>query len=68
MTQVELALKEKSGETHKYRINLVSTLFGENKGIKLQIPFGNDLQKRQMIGSEELSPTIGTTLHTMEAR
>ncbi len=46
MTQVELALKEKSGETHKYGINLVSTLFGENKGIKLQIPFGYDLQKK----------------------
>ena len=45
MTQVELALKEKSGETHKYGVNLVSALFGETKGIKLRVPFGDDLQK-----------------------
>ncbi len=45
MIQVELALKEKSGETNKYGVNLVSTLFGKDKGIKLRVPFGDDLQK-----------------------
>lgn len=45
MTQVELAMKEKSGERHKYGVNLVISLFGENKGVKLRVPFGDDLQQ-----------------------
>jgi hypothetical protein len=45
MTQVELVLKEKSGEKLKYGVNLVSSLLGEDKGIKLRVPFSDKLQK-----------------------
>lgn len=45
MVQVEIALKEKSGVKEKYGVNLIANLFGEGKGIKLRVPFGDDLQK-----------------------
>ncbi len=46
MTAVELALKEKSGVENKYGIHLISQLFGKNKGIKLRVPFGDNLQNK----------------------
>ena len=46
MTQVELALKEKSGVKNKFGVNLSSNLFGESKGIKLRVPFGEEMQKQ----------------------
>ncbi|OIP37557.1 hypothetical protein AUJ95_08005 [Candidatus Desantisbacteria bacterium CG2_30_40_21] len=49
MTQVELALKEKSGAKNKFGVNLAISLFGENKGIKgikLCVPFGEEMQKK----------------------
>jgi uncharacterized protein (TIGR02391 family) len=46
MIQVELALKEKSGEKKKFGVNLISSLFGEGSGIKLRVPFGEELQKQ----------------------
>jgi len=49
MMQVELALKEKSGINDKYGVNLISSLFGKQKGLKLRIPFGEDLQKHAHI-------------------
>lgn len=49
MTQVEIALKEKSGEKSKYGVNLISSLFGEKAKIKLRVPFGDDLQKHAHI-------------------
>lgn len=45
MTQVELALKEKSDVTDKFGVNLVTSLFGNNKSIKLRVPFGDEMQK-----------------------
>jgi uncharacterized protein (TIGR02391 family) len=45
MKQVELALKEKSGLKKPYGVNLVKNLFGEGEGIKLRVPFGNNMQK-----------------------
>src|SRR6266567_1533688 len=45
MTQVELALKEKSGVESKFGVNLCADLFGRGKGIKLRVPFGADSQK-----------------------
>ena len=45
MKQVELAIKEKSGENNKYGVALTKSLFGQGKGIKLKIPFGDKLQK-----------------------
>jgi len=46
MTQVELALKEKSGVEDKYGVNLVTSTFGmDKKGIKLRVPFGEKMQK-----------------------
>jgi len=44
MTQVELALKEKSGVKNKYGVNLVTSVFGESVGIKLRVPFGEEMQ------------------------
>ena len=37
MTQVELALKEKSGVGNKYGVNLITGILGEGKGIKLRV-------------------------------
>jgi uncharacterized protein (TIGR02391 family) len=45
MKQVELALKEKSGLKKPYGVTLVKKLFGEGEGIKLRVPFGNDMQR-----------------------
>jgi uncharacterized protein (TIGR02391 family) len=45
MTQVELALKEKSGVENKFGVNLCTDLFGAGKGIKLRVPFGEEAQK-----------------------
>ncbi len=45
MTQVELALKEKSGVDGKYGVSLVTSLFGNGKGIKLRVPFGDAMQE-----------------------
>ncbi|MBI2469709.1 MAG: TIGR02391 family protein [Planctomycetes bacterium] len=46
MTQVELALKEKSGIKNKYGVRLVKSLFGNGKSIKLRVPFGDELQEQ----------------------
>ncbi|TAD78746.1 MAG: TIGR02391 family protein [Oscillatoriales cyanobacterium] len=46
MTQVELALKEKSDTQDKFGVNLVTNLFGNGKGIKLRVPFGDEMQKQ----------------------
>lgn len=46
MTQVELALKEKAGVKDKYGVRLIKELFGPENGIKLRVPFGDDLQKQ----------------------
>ena len=46
MTQVESALKEKSGMDNKFGVNLCANLFGPGKGIKLRVPFG-ETPKRQ---------------------
>jgi uncharacterized protein (TIGR02391 family) len=45
MTQVELALKEKSGIKNKFGVNLCSGLLGEGKSIQLRVPFGEEAQK-----------------------
>jgi uncharacterized protein (TIGR02391 family) len=46
MKQVELALKEKSGTGNKlFGTNLVKTLFGSGKNIKLIVPLADDLQE-----------------------
>lgn len=44
MRQVELALKEKSGVRNNYGVRLTKSLFGQGNGIKLRVPFGEDLQ------------------------
>lgn len=46
MTQVELALKEKSAVKDKCGVNLINSLFGDGKGIKLRVPFGDEMQKQ----------------------
>lgn len=46
MIQVELALKEKSGEKLKYGVPFIKELFGKGKGIKLHVPFGDELQEK----------------------
>lgn len=46
MKQVELALKEKSGETKKFGVQLVASLFGKGNNIKLRVPFGDELQEK----------------------
>lgn len=46
MKQVELALKEKSGEKNKFGIQLITQLFGEGKSVKLKMPFGEEMQKQ----------------------
>jgi len=46
MTQVELALNEKSGTKYLYGIALAENLFGDGKGIKLRVPFGDDMQSK----------------------
>lgn len=45
MTQVELALKEKTGVKSMYGVNLIKKIFGQGQSIKLRIPFGEELQK-----------------------
>jgi uncharacterized protein (TIGR02391 family) len=45
MTQVELALKEKSGVKDKYGTRLVNSLLERGIGIKLVVPFGPEMQK-----------------------
>lgn len=45
MTQVERAIKEKSGVTNKYGVNLVGSVFGTGPGIKLRVPFGEHMQE-----------------------
>jgi len=49
MTQVELALKEKAEVKNKFGVNLVTNLFGDGKGIKLRVPFGDEMQKQAEI-------------------
>lgn len=44
MTQVELALKEKSGTDKKFGTNLAISLFGDGSGKKLRVPFGDEMQ------------------------
>lgn len=46
MVQVELALKEKSGEDQRYGVNLITLLLGEGKSVKLKMPFGEKMQKQ----------------------
>jgi uncharacterized protein (TIGR02391 family) len=46
MKQVELALKEKSGEKNKFGIQLITKLLGEGKSVKLKMPFGEEMQKQ----------------------
>jgi uncharacterized protein (TIGR02391 family) len=46
MTQVELALKEKSGVKNKFGVNLVTSILGKNKGIKLRVLFGDEWQEK----------------------
>lgn len=46
MTQVELALKEKSGVKKLYGVRLVTSLLGKGKGLKLRVPFGDELQEK----------------------
>ncbi len=45
MTQVELALKERSGRTKLYGRKLTTAVFGNGKSIKLRVPFGDELQE-----------------------
>jgi len=45
MTQVEQAVKEKSGIKHMFGIPLMSHVFGEGRGIKLRVPLGEQMQK-----------------------
>jgi hypothetical protein len=44
MTQVELAIKEKSGVLKKYGVSLAGSVFGSGPGIKLRVPFGEHMQ------------------------
>jgi len=46
MIQVELALKEKSGVKNKFGVNFTQSLFGQGDGIKLRVPFGEEMQKQ----------------------
>ncbi len=46
MSQVELAMKEKSGIRDKYGVRLAESVFGPGAGIKLTVPFGDDMQKK----------------------
>lgn len=45
MTQVEVAIKEKSEVQGRFGVNLVTALFGNSRSIKLRVPFGDDMQK-----------------------
>lgn len=45
MTQVEQAIKEKSGATRKFGVSLTGHVFGEGAGTKLRVPFGEHMQK-----------------------
>lgn len=45
MTQVELAIKEKSQVPKKYGVTLVDSVFGNGLGIKLRVPFGEHMQR-----------------------
>jgi uncharacterized protein (TIGR02391 family) len=45
MTQVEQAVKEKSGVKHKFGVKLMGHVFGEGAGIKLRVPFGEHMQE-----------------------
>ncbi|MBI1813570.1 MAG: TIGR02391 family protein [Deltaproteobacteria bacterium] len=44
MTQVERAIKEKTGFEHRYGVNLATRIFGHGHGIKLRVPFGSRMQ------------------------
>jgi len=46
MKQVELALKEKTGENNLFGVRLVDKFLGYGKGIKLTIPLGDDFQEK----------------------
>ena len=45
MTQVEQAIKEKTGLGHQYGVNLVKHIFGQGSGVKLRVPFGPHMQR-----------------------
>jgi uncharacterized protein (TIGR02391 family) len=45
MVQVEQAMKEKTGVDNKYGVNLCRSIFGDGKGLKLRVPFGEQQQK-----------------------
>jgi hypothetical protein len=45
MTQVEQAVKEKSGVTQMFGVAPMGHVFGEGAGIKLRVPFGEQMQK-----------------------
>jgi hypothetical protein len=44
MTQVELAIMDKSLVPRKYGVSLIISVFGNDPGIMLRVPFGEDLQ------------------------
>jgi len=44
MTQVERAVKEKSGVSKLFGVTLVRAVFGSGPGIKLRVPFGDHMQ------------------------
>jgi uncharacterized protein (TIGR02391 family) len=46
LKQVELALKEKTGIKKIYGVNLCKQLLGRGIGVKLRVPFGDDLQDK----------------------
>jgi uncharacterized protein (TIGR02391 family) len=45
MTQVEQALKEKSDAREKFGVTLVASVFGPGRGVKLRVPFGDEMQR-----------------------
>lgn len=45
MTQVERAVKEKTGVTDKFGVNLATSVFGKGAGIKLRVPLGAHMQE-----------------------
>jgi hypothetical protein len=45
MTQVEQAVKEKSGATRMFGVTLMGHVFGEGVGVKLRVPYGDRMQK-----------------------
>jgi len=44
MTQVERAVKEKSGVSKLFGVTLMRAVFGSGPGIKLRVPFGDHMQ------------------------